>query len=100
MHNGFKILNCQKAIGEWEHEADFRVGRQVMFSLSHTQNLYLPCIYIDIRFKNKLSSWLLMPSLPGLCSSLAPGTLSGSPNSFLSSFRSVVFLVPLPLLPS
>jgi diphthamide biosynthesis protein 7 len=22
MHNGFKILNCQKAIGKWGHKAD------------------------------------------------------------------------------
>lgn len=79
MHNGFKILNCQTAIGEWGHRAGLRAGSQVVFSIGHTQNLSQPrpIPVLDLSFKNPLSSWLphaqfscLSP--PALCSSLAP----------------------------
>lgn len=75
MHNGFKILNCQKAIGKWGHKADFRVESHLIF-LHRPLSELIPAL--NLRFKNTLSSWLPVPSLPVLCSSLTPGTLSGN----------------------
>lgn len=58
MYNGFKILNCQKAIGKWEHRAGLRVGSQLIFLHRPHPELAtaLPCAALDFNFKNPLSS--------------------------------------------